>query len=129
MSLRELQVKTLQGRVFTLDVRRIKTVKQLKWRLREYFCSNDPIERKILKVEVLHDSWFLDDALTLKAELHAESNVTVVYTRTEIEAATKNDIYKQDVCQVNIPQAVTNVPREAFSHCRSGEGYHSRFSH
>ena len=50
MSLRELQVNTLQGSVFTLDVSGIETVQQLKWMLREHFLSDDPIDQKILKV-------------------------------------------------------------------------------
>ncbi len=118
MSLRELQVNTLQGSVFTLDVSGIETVQQLKLMLREHFGSDDPIDQKILKVEVLRDSCLLNDAQTLsEGGLHAETDVTVIYRRNEIEAATKNAVRTQDFCQVNIPQTVTKVSSEAFSHC------------
>ena len=116
MSLCELPVKTLQG-VFTLDVREIETVKQLKQMLLEKF-PRDPVDQKILKVEVLHGSCFLNDAQTLsEAALHAESDVTAIYRRNEIEAATRRDVPAQGFCQVNIPQAMTKVSGEAFSHC------------
>ena len=117
MSLCELQVKTLQGGVFTLDVRKIETVHQLKQMLLEKFPGN-PVELKILKVEVLHGSCLLNDAQTLsEAALHAESDMTVIYRRNEIEAATKSPVCKQAFCQVNIPQTVKNVSSAAFSDC------------
>ena len=122
MSLRELQVNTLQGDVFTLDVGRIGTVKELKWMLREHFRSDDPIDRQIVRVEVLHlhDTFLRDDAQTLiAAGLHAESEVTVIYKRNEIEAATFPDhVYPQEFFQLNIPQDTTTVSTRAFSSCR-----------
>ena len=45
MSLCELQVKTLQGGVFTLDVREIETVQQLKRMLLEKFPGN-PVDQR-----------------------------------------------------------------------------------
>ena len=117
MSLCELQVKTLQGGVFTLDVREIETVQQLKRMLLEKFPGN-PVDQKILKVEVLHGSCLLNDAQTLsEAALHAESDMTVIYKPNEIEAATKGAVCKQYFCQVNIPQTLTKVSSAAFSDC------------
>ena len=113
-------MNTLQGGVFTLDVTRIETVQQLKSMLREKFPIDDPIEQKILKVEVLKDTCLLDDAQTLnEGGLHDESEVTVIYRRNEIEAATKDDVHTQEFCQVNIPQAVTRVSVEAFDNCHN----------
>ena len=123
MSPCELQVKTLQGGVFTLDVKDIETVQQLKQMLLEKF-PGDPVEKKILKVEVLHGSCLLkNDAQTLsEAALHAESDVTAIYRRNEIEAARKNKrVRKQAFCQVNIPETVTKVSSLAFSNCRNLE--------
>ena len=118
MSLCELQVKTLQGGVFTLDVRNIQTVEQLKRMLLEVKSPGDPVEQKILQVEVLHGSCLLNEAQTLRqAALQAESDVTVIYRRNEIEAATKSAVRNQGFCQVNIPQTATEVSSEAFSDC------------
>ena len=60
----ELTVNILNGDAFTLDVSSINTVEQLKWMLREKICD-DPIEQKILKVDVLKGSELLEDAQTL----------------------------------------------------------------
>ncbi len=117
MSLRELQVNTLQGSVFTLDVSEIETVQQLRLILLEKF-PGDPIDQKILKVDVLHNSCLLDDAQTLsEGGLHPRSEVTVIYRRNEIEAATKGDVHTEEFCQVNIPHAVTFISENAFMGC------------
>ena len=59
------------------------TVRELKAMLLEKHPCEDPIERKVLKVELLRDSSIIDDAETLDAAglLGAESLVTVTYTR------------------------------------------------
>ena len=51
----ELTVNILNGDAFTLDVASIDTVQELKWILRQKFCD-DPIEQKILKVDILKDT-------------------------------------------------------------------------
>ena len=50
----ELTVNILNGDAFILDVTSIDTVQELKWMLRKKFCD-DPIEQKILKVDVLKE--------------------------------------------------------------------------
>eukprot|EP00434_Breviolum_minutum_P002162 symbB.v1.2.001905.t3/scaffold102.1/size330044/2 len=113
----ELTVNILNGDAFTLDVTSIETVQQLKWMLCEKFCD-DPIEQKILKVDILKDSDLLEDAQTLnESGLHAEPEVTVIYRRNEVEAATQEEIHTEEFCQVNIPQTVTRVDDRAFQSC------------
>ena len=71
----EVQLNTLQGDVITLDVVMTATVRELKAMLLEKHPCQDPIERKVLKVELLQDSSIIDDAETLDAArlLGAES--------------------------------------------------------
>ena len=112
----EVQLNTLQGDVITLDVVMTATVRELKAMLLEKHPCQDPIERKVLKVELLRDSSIIDDAETLEAAglLGAESLVTVTYTRNEVEAATKRDIRTQGWFAVKIPSNVTNICEAAF---------------
>ena len=114
----ELAVNLLNGDAFTLDVTSIDTVQQLKWMLCEKFCD-DPIEQKILKVDVLKDSELLEDAQTLNESglLATKPEVTVVYRRNEVEAARQDDVRTEELCQVNIPQTVTRVYDRAFKDC------------
>ena len=116
MSLRELQVNTLQGSVFTLDVGEIETVQQLKLMLLEKF-PGDPIDQKILKVDVLHNGCLLDAQTLSEGGLHPESKVTVIYRRNEVEAATKDDVHTKEFCELNIPDTVMTIPERAFSSC------------
>ena len=112
-------MNTLQGEVFTVDVGGIETVQQLQAMLAEHFPGDDPIDKKILRVDVLRDRCLLDGAQTLHAAgLHAESEVTVIYGRHEIQAARKEQVQTEKFCQVNIPQAVREVSRLAFDGCR-----------
>ena len=111
----EVQLNTLQGGVITLDVVMTATVRELKATLLEK-KSPDPIERKVLNVELLRDSSIIDDAETLDSAglLGAEALVTVTYTRNEVEAATKHDIHTQGYFAVKIPSNVTNISAAAF---------------
>ena len=92
------------------------TVRELKALLLEKHPCRDPIERKVLKVELLRDSSIIDDAETLDAAglLGAESLVTVTYTRNEVEASTKHDIHTQGCFGVKIPSNVTSISEAAF---------------
>eukprot|EP00434_Breviolum_minutum_P000354 symbB.v1.2.000299.t1/scaffold6.1/size569917/2 len=112
----EVQLNTLQGGVITLDVVMSATVRELKAILLEKHPCQDLIERKVLKVELLRDSSIIDDAETLDAAgfLRAESPVTVMYTRNEVEAATKHDIHTQGCFGVKIPSNVTRISEAAF---------------
>lgn len=82
----------------------IRTVEQLKWKLCDHFPSGDPIDWKILRVEVLHNNWWLNDVHTVHAAgLNVDLEVTIIYARNEIEAG--DDLDTTKYCQVNIPQA------------------------
>ena len=80
----------------------------------------DPIERQILKVKVLSDGFLVDDHQTLESAglLHAESEVTVIYCRNEVEAATKEAIHEEGLLQVNIPSSLTEIPARALKECK-----------
>ncbi len=116
----ELKVKTLEGGVITVEVTPRNTIQELKAMLHEKKQCEDPIEHKILKVKVLANGLLLDDDQTLESAglLHAESEVTVIYSRNEVEAATKEAIHEEGFLQVNIPSSLTEIPAEAF------EDYH-----
>ena len=88
---REVKVNTLEGGVFTVKVLPANTIEELKAMLREKKHCEDPIERQILKVEVLVNTLLVDDDQTLESAglLHAQSEVTVIYSRNEVEAASK----------------------------------------
>ena len=119
----EIKLNNLQGGVITLDIPITATVRELKAMLLAKHPCQDPIERKILKVELLRDSSIIDDAETLDAAgfFCAESLVTVAYTRNEVEAATKDeidDIHAQRCFGAKIPCNLTEISRYAFQNCR-----------
>ena len=115
----EVNVNTLQGGVITLDIVTTATVRELKSMLLEKHPCQDPIERKVLKVELLRDSSIIDDAETLDAAglLGAESLVTVAYTRNEVEAATKHKIHTLGCVGVKIPCNLREISDYAFRSC------------
>ena len=90
----KLKVKTLEGGVLTVEVMPTNTMEELKAMLCEKKHCEDPIEGKILKVKVLADGLLVDDDQTLGSSglLHEESEVTVIYSRNEVEAATAEEI-------------------------------------
>ena len=91
--------------------------------LHEKHPCQDPIERKVLKVELLHNSSIIDEAEALNPArfLGTESLVTVVYSRNEVEAARKYDIHTQakEYFGVKIPSSVTHIEYGAFEGCTS----------
>ena len=113
----ELKVNSLEGNVIILDLPMTETVGQVKSILLEKLPCEDPIERKICRAELFESNSLLDDSLTLTAAgLRAESEVSVVYVRNEMEAASKDDL-DVDVrgsIMVNIPKTVTKLPASAF---------------
>ena len=118
--MRELNLKTLEGGVLTVQVTPTTTIRELKRMLCEKKVE-DPSERKILKVKVLVSGALVQsDSATLEAAglLDAESEVTVVYSRNEVEAATKKAIYAEGFVQVNIPASVVEISAGAFLGCR-----------
>ena len=117
---RQLKVKTLEGGVLTLEVMPANTIEQLKAMLREKKHCEDFIAGQILKVKVLVDGLLVDDdGQTLESAglLQAESEVTVMYHRNEVEAATKEAIHAEGLLQVNIPSSLTEIPTGAFQDC------------
>ena len=117
---RELKVKTLEGVDLTVQVVPTNTIEELKAMLREKKHGQDPIEHKILKVKVLAEGLLVDDDhLTLESAglLHAESELTVIYSRNVVEAATKEAIHAKGLLQVNIPFGLTEIPARAFEKC------------
>ena len=116
---RELKVKTLEGGDLTFEVMPTNTIKELQAILYEKKHCQDPIERKILKVEVLADGLLVDDDQTLEFArlLHAESEATVIYSRNEVEAATNEAIHAEGLLQVNIPFSLTEISAGAFENC------------
>ena len=117
---REVKVKTLEGGVATVQAIPTSTIKELKAMLLEEKDCEDPIERQILKAKVLARGLLVDDDETLESAelLHAESEVTVIYCRNEVEAATAAAIHAEGRLQVNIPSSLTEIPARAFQDCK-----------
>ena len=118
--LREVKVKTLEGGDLTIEVMQTTTIRELKAILHEKKHCEDPIERHILKVDVLADGLLVDNDQTLEAAgllLHAESEVTVIYSRQQVEAASKQAIHAEGLLQVNIPSSLMEIPTRAFKKC------------
>ena len=136
----EMKVKTLEGETLAFDAVATNTVEELKAMLFESKHCEDWIERRLLRVKVLVDGLLLDDDQTLEPAglLCAETDVTVIYTRREVEAATREDIHEEEgllrvivpshvaelvtgafqgynqVLTVTIPESVTTIGRSAF---------------
>ena len=124
----KLKVNTVNGDVLILAVTPTETtVQKLKTKLVEQFVCAHPLERKILKVEVLNAQTAIEDAqasqtLVEAGLLHAEdadAEVSICYTRREVNAATKKDFPTQSgFFQVRIPDATKEVSEEAFHRCQ-----------
>ena len=61
----EIKLNTLQGGEITLDVPMTATVRELKSMLLEKHPCQDAIERKVLYVELLHNSSIIDETEAL----------------------------------------------------------------
>ena len=132
---REVKLKTLEGGVLTVEVMPTTTIKELKAILYEKKHCEDLIERLILRVKVLADGLLVDDDQTLESAgmLHDESEVTVIYSRNEVEVSTRNAIYAEGYLQVGtcafagceslvsitIPDSLRAIGRSAFQNCAS----------
>ncbi len=116
---RELKVTTLEGGDLTVEVMPTTTIKELKAMLREKKHCEDPIERQILKVDVLAVGLLVDNDQTLESAglLHAESEVTAIFCRNEVKAATKEAIHAEGLLQVNIPSSLKEIDAGAFASC------------
>ena len=118
---RELTLKSgLQGDVITHKIDLDTTVGQLKAMLLEN-KTKDPIERKILRVELLQDCSIMkmDDAqkLGITGLLEAEALPTIIYKRNEVEAATQADVQTQGLFHLNIPPDLKTISGFAFQDC------------
>ena len=117
---RELKLKTLTGDVSSSKVDLVTTVGELKAMLLEN-KTKDPIERKILRVELLQDCSIMemDDTQDLGKTglLEAEALATVIYKRNEVEAATQAEVHTQGLFHLNISPDLTAIPGRAFQDC------------
>ena len=116
----KLKVNTLEGGIIILDITPTVTVRELKAMLLEQAPCEHPLERRILKVKLLNDKTLIDDAqasqtLIEAGLLHAMegghvAEVTVLYTRNEMEAVTSREIpLLSRLLQVNIPDAAVKL--------------------
>ena len=76
----KMKVKTLEGETLAVEVLPTNTVKELRAMLLESKGYEDPIERQLLRVEVLTAGLLMDDDQTVESAglLCAGSDVTVV---------------------------------------------------
>ena len=116
----EIKVKTLEGEMLAVEVAPTNTVKELRAMLLESKRGEDSIERQLLRVEVLTAGLLLDDDQTVESAglLCAESDVTVVYARREVEAATKEGIHEEGPLGVIVPSHVMEIKNLAFADCQ-----------
>ena len=114
----EMKVKTLQGDMIAVEVVPTNTVKELRAMLLESKECEGPIERQLLRVEVLTAGLLVDDDQTVESAgpLCPESDVTVVYARREVEAATKESIHEGGPKGVIVPSHVTEIASAAFQY-------------
>ena len=124
---RKIKLGTLQGSVITLDVPMTATVRELKMMFLLKHPCQDPLERKVLKVELLRDNSIIDNAESLDEAglVGAEPPVTVAYARNEVEAVEQDDIHAQGYFGVKIPLrptlgrvALKGAPLWRASHCQ-----------
>ena len=120
---RQLGFKTLDGGDITLEVMTETTLGELKTMLLDkHPRAEDPLERKVLRVELLRNSSIMemDDAQTLEAAglLDAEATTaTVIYKRNEANAAAKKDVWALGFFHLNIPSDSTEISSFAFEDC------------
>ena len=120
----ELEFRTLDGSVITLEVMMETTIGELKTMLLEkHPRAEDPTERKLLRVELLLSSSIMEmeDAQTLGETglLEAEAPRTVIYKRNEAEASTKDDVHALGFFHLNIPSNCTDISSSAFNACEN----------
>ena len=116
---REVKVTTLDGGDLTVEVKPKSTIKELKAMLQDKKHGEDTIERQISRVKVLVDGLLVGDDQTVESAglLHPEAEATVIYSRNEVEAATRDAIHAEGLLQVNIPVSLTEISAGAFEQC------------
>eukprot|EP00434_Breviolum_minutum_P007871 symbB.v1.2.006945.t1/scaffold416.1/size293898/4 len=115
----EVKLKTLEGGVLAVEVAPTNTIQELKAMLHGKKHCEDPIEHKILKVQVLFCGSLVGDDQTLESAglLHGESEATVIFSRNQVEAASKHDIHAEGFLRVNIPSSLAEIGAGAFREC------------
>ena len=120
---RMMRVATLQGEQLSFEVLPTNTLKELKVMIVARKHREDLTERKLSRVKVLAGgALLLDDDQTLESAglMRAGCEVMVIYTRTEVEAATGADIHgSEDFLHVTIPSHITEIEYLAFEICKN----------
>ena len=120
---RMMRVATLQGEQLSFEVLPTNTLKELKVMIVARKRREDLTERKLCRVKVLAGgALLLDDDQTLESAglMRAGCEVMVIYTRTEVEAATGADIHgSEDFLHVTIPSHITEIEDLAFEICKN----------
>ena len=118
-TVRKLNLNTLEGGVLTVEVTQTNTVQELKTMLCEKKTEH-PIELRILTAEVLVGGAFLhSESQTVEAAglLDAEFEGTVIYSRKNVEAATRMGLSGKSFVQVSIPASLVQISARAFQYC------------
>ena len=123
----KMKVKILEGEMLAVAVAPTNTVKELRAMLLESKRCEDSIERQFLRVEVLTAGLLIDDDQTVESAglLCAESGVTVVYARREVEAATKEGIHEEgplSLACITLPESLTVIEPCTFLQCTVSSG-------
>ena len=120
---RMMRVATLQGEQLSFEVLPTNTLKELKVMIVARKHREDLTERKLCRVKVLAGgALLLDDDQTLESAglMRAGCEVMVIYTRTEVEAATGAGIHgSEDFLHVTIPSHITEIEYLAFEICKN----------
>ena len=126
MSFLKVELKTLHGGIISLELRRQTTLGELKAMLLEKHPSPDlpDLERQILTVELLLGASIVEggeETGIAAAGLVEAEDITVIYKRNEVEAATQEDMKVHDMrdafFHLKIPKNCTEILIHAFQYC------------
>ena len=111
-----LKINTLEGGVQTVDITPMTTIGELKCMLVD---QRRCMGHKLVRAQILTDGMIADDDNTLEflGVLNGHFNLTVVYSKAEVEAATAKEICENEDVQVNIPAGVAIIKDLAFMSC------------
>lgn len=111
-----LKINTLEGGVQTVDITPMTTIGELKCMLVD---QRRCMGHKLVRAQILTDGMIAEDDKTLEflGVLNGHFNLTVVYSKAEVEAATAKEICENEDVQVNIPAGVAIIKDLAFMSC------------
>ena len=111
-----LKINTLEGGVQTVDITPMTTIGELKCMLVD---QRRCLGHKLVRAQILTDGMIADDDNTLEflGVLNGHFNLTVVYSKAEVEAATAKEICENEDVQANIPAGVAIIKDLAFMSC------------